>query len=166
MPDCLLLLKNLRALRLRNCRSAPPPIVPAPFLLGILSLISSVPLKTLHLESWSFLKDGSDLLYILSCCSTTLEDLFIQKTAYDHGMIVDTRTRAPSVVRLEALRNLRLFKWTGNAAIPQTNLIECLNLERLVITRTHAGPWDIPPWIPAGLLELILQGTSLVQRSL
>lgn len=161
MPDCLLRLKSLQILRLDNCRSAPPPIVPAPFALGIISLIASVPLKALYLESWSFLKDASDLLYILSCCSSTLEDLFIQKTSYDHGTIVDSGTsRVPPVqIHLGSLRRLQLFEWIGNAPVPPTNLIECPNLERLEITRTHAGPWDIPSWIPAGLSELILHGT-------
>ncbi|KAF7416254.1 hypothetical protein PC9H_002519 [Pleurotus ostreatus] len=163
IPGCLLRLHGLRALRLKNYRAAPPPMVPAPFALGILSLIAAVPLKALYLESWSFLEDASDLLRILSCCSGSLEDLFIQKTAYDHGTIADDGGTVLgggtvlSTVCLESLRILRLFEWIGSAPLPTTELLQCPNLERLEITRTHAGPWDIPSWIPAGLSELVLQ---------
>lgn len=172
MTECLLRLKSLRALRLKNCRSAPPPIVPTSFSSGVLSLIAAVPLKALYLESWSFSNDASDLLDILSRCSTSLEDLFIQKTAYDHGTIVaagrsvDVGRRVLQAVRLESLRSLRLFEWIGNAPLPPTDLIECPNLERLEITRTHAGPWDIPSWIPVGLSELVVRGASNTERSL
>ncbi len=168
ISECLLRLSGLRALRLKNCRAAPPPVVPGPFALGILSLIAAVPLKALYLESWSFLKDASDLLHILSRCSSSLEDLFIQKTAYDHGTIANDGRAVDGggTVCLDSLQILRLFEWIGSAPLPQTALVECPNLERLEITRTHSGPWEIPSWIPAGLSELVLQGTPTAARSL
>ncbi|KAF4588193.1 hypothetical protein EYR38_010160 [Pleurotus pulmonarius] len=138
-------------------------MVPAPFALGIISLITAVPLKVLHLECWGFLKDSYDLLRILSCCSSSLEDLFIQTTAYDHSTIpgdetiVDDGRTVSSPVRVKSLRILRLFEWIGRSPLPPTDLLECPNLERLELAPTLAGPWDIPSWIPDGLQELVLR---------
>ncbi|KAF4586612.1 hypothetical protein EYR40_010624 [Pleurotus pulmonarius] len=151
MDECLGRFKNLRELELIY-GSAMEAAVSLRLAQGIASLLGTITLKHLSL---AFRGSLDDPLRILPACSATLERLTIQ--GYD-GYILATMLTTPSVVRLEALRNVELYGPLN--PFTQENTIECPNLESFTILHYNSSPWELPSWIPASIQKLVLQVSS------
>ncbi|KDQ23022.1 hypothetical protein PLEOSDRAFT_1108652 [Pleurotus ostreatus PC15] len=119
---------------------------------GIMSLLPTLRLKRLALDSWSVDEAVLDLIPILSACSNTLESLSLEiYEVYRQG----SDSVLPPSACLNSLRNLNMIP--SVCTLPPTNLIRCPHLESLTVGYTYGdSPWDIPSWIPASLSELIL----------
>ncbi|KAF4564467.1 hypothetical protein EYR36_002401 [Pleurotus pulmonarius] len=155
MDECLGRFRNLRDLELIYW-SDMEPTLSLRLAQGIASLLSTINLKYLSLLFWDSL---DDLFHILPTCSATLERLTIQ--GHD-GYTTVTMLATPSVVRLEALRNVELHDLVN--PFTQTNTIECPNLESFSILHYQRRPWELPPWIPASIHKLVLQVSSASGR--
>ncbi|KAF4586615.1 hypothetical protein EYR40_010627 [Pleurotus pulmonarius] len=155
MDECLGRFRNLRDLELIYW-SDMEPTLSLRLAQGIASLLGPINLKYLSLLFWNSL---DDLFHILPTCSATLERLTIQ--GHD-GYTTVTMLATPSVVRLEALRNVELHGLVN--PFTQTNTIECPNLESFSILHYQRKPWELPPWIPASIHKLVLQVSSASGR--
>lgn len=118
-------------------------------------------IKRLDLRCWS--SAAGDLLPLLSACRATLEDLAVEIDFRPESSLDQETSKSmseiPSLVRLNALRSLKFHERYATRLAP-TNLIECPNLETLTIEHYTDELWDIPPWIPAGLSNLVFNGES------
>ncbi|KAF9493563.1 hypothetical protein BDN71DRAFT_1450020 [Pleurotus eryngii] len=151
LDDCLSRFTNLKELELRNCSEFAQPGVNPSFVRAIsASLLPNTSLKCLALIGF---RDASDLLLVLSACSTTLEDLMIHCRQGEYSPA--TTAVVPSVLHMEALRSLELY--LPPAPFTQADVIECPNLQTLFVFQESPVPWELPSWIPASISELIVQ---------
>lgn len=97
-------LENLQALFLVNQSFTGTLAAPA---LGIMLLLPVIHLKKLWLEDWVIFDDASDVLFILSTCSTTrnVYGAFMNKTLFSPPWF---EAPLPMIIRLEALCKLQL----------------------------------------------------------
>lgn len=161
-PDCLKRLEKLHVLRIDNFICIPPTL-PALYTLGIMSLIATAHIEQLDLVYWDTLdmEDEPALLPMVSACSTTLQKLSIHICERDDPPAMPASTpskpSAPLNIHLDTLRELKIT--AGFPRFRQADHIEYTNLECLTIKYRGDGPWRIPSYIPAGLCELVLEGT-------
>ncbi|KAF7440247.1 hypothetical protein PC9H_000591 [Pleurotus ostreatus] len=158
IPNTLPRFVNLRSLYLESRMTSGAPALPRPFALGVMALLDKAPLKCLSLTYWDFLADASDLLLLLSVCSTTLEELSLETCSVsDRGtmpnMIV-SESRVPPIVCLQALRKIKL---QGDSRAFQTSRIESPNLRSLVYEQIQNSFCTIPNWISDKLSEVSLK---------
>ncbi len=119
-------------------------------LLSITAFLLSAPcLKELTLRGWTFLNLCS-LYSTLALCSDTLEQLTFSSVSSvyppeDIEYVVSTPTR------MTALRKL-------DSPPKHQPVIECPNLESLVIQVDPVDVWVLPSWVPNGLRHLALHG--------
>ncbi|KAF4579256.1 hypothetical protein EYR36_001066 [Pleurotus pulmonarius] len=123
--------------------------LPLPFALGIMALLNEAPLKRLSLAYWDFSADASDLILLLSVCSTTLEELSLENCSVpDSGTTLPktiiSESSVPPIVCLEALRTVRL---QGDFKAFQTSRIETPNLRSLACEYFERPFCSIPSWI-------------------
>ncbi|KAF4564459.1 hypothetical protein EYR36_002393 [Pleurotus pulmonarius] len=149
MHACLCRFKNVRELEVCNWSDTHEAIT-TPLARGLASLLSATNLKRLALSFWEEVEDTSDLLLILSACSTTLEDLSID-------FPLEALVTAPLVIHLEALRKLEV----DSCPLPfaRTDILVCPNLETFTYTLDDDDSFELPSWIPASIHELILRAT-------
>ncbi|KAF9489047.1 hypothetical protein BDN71DRAFT_1512494 [Pleurotus eryngii] len=126
-------------------------------IVSLLPKASASHIKRLDLRCWS--AAAEDLLPLLSACQTTLEDLsmeidFIPESSL-HQETFESTSKISSLIHLNALRSLTVHERYA-ARLSLSNVIECPNLETLRIEHYTDEFWDIPPWAPDGLSNLIL----------
>ncbi|KAF4608228.1 hypothetical protein EYR40_000572 [Pleurotus pulmonarius] len=114
-----------------------------------MALLNEAPLKRLSLAYWDFSADASDLILLLSVCSTTLEELSLENCSVpDSGTTLPktiiSESSVPPIVCLEALRTVRL---QGDFKAFQTSRIETPNLRSLACEYFERPFCSIPSWI-------------------
>ncbi|KAF4566609.1 hypothetical protein EYR36_012040 [Pleurotus pulmonarius] len=126
-----------------------------------MSLLPSIHLKQLWLEDWVIFNDASDVIFILSTCSTTLEELTLNVYGAFVNMTLSMppwfEATLPTIVRLEALRALQLHD-RAILQLPNACKIVCPNLECFTVVLTGWGYWEIPSWVSSSLSELRIRG--------
>ncbi|KAF7428746.1 hypothetical protein PC9H_007978 [Pleurotus ostreatus] len=151
---CLGRFTKLRELELRYWSDVES-ISRASLLRGITSMLAGASLKRLALVDWArSANNPKDLLLILSACSATLEYLMIDSLPRGSS---HTTPIVPSVVRMEALRRIELYKFP--TPFTRSITIECPNLETFAISCNEQVPWELPSWIPERIPKLELQST-------
>lgn len=164
IPLALPLFVNLHSLSMHDEMSSSRPTLPEPIALGIMNLLAVVPLKKLSLSSWNIAKDASDLLPLLSACSSTLEDLSLADSyvsSSGQGTMPKPTDSVPPGVRLGALRNLELK--VESTVITQLKQIDMPNLHSLTCAYKEDPFQELSPWMPATLSKLTLQGRLSVR---
>lgn len=151
-PECLGRLKNLRVLHLDSWMSTLFP-EPGPLSAGISSMLAAPCLRKLAFRGCDLSEDASDLRAMLP---VTLEELVLEGISATS----DIEGKTTSTPRLEALRSLKLQE-IYHPMFSLKNFIECPNLARLSAHWYSGQPWDLPPWVPSSLSELVLCGMSL-----
>ncbi len=133
-------------------------------MLGIMSLLPAIHLKQLWLEDWVIFNDASDVLFILSTCSTTLEKLTLNVYGAFVNMTLSMPPRfeatLPTIVHFDALRALQLHD-RAILQLPNACKIVCPNLECFTVVLTGWGYWEIPSWISSSLSELRIRGIGM-----
>lgn len=151
-PACFGRLTNLRALQIDHGIAS---LLKEQALLaaGISAMLGASCLRKLVLRGWDFSTGASDLLAMLP---PTLEVLTLELI----GATPEGSAAHPaSPLRLDALRHLEL-QAVFHPTLTSTRLIECPNLQRLTAGWYPHQSWDLSPWIPDTLSELVLQGMS------
>ncbi|KAJ8697512.1 hypothetical protein PTI98_004312 [Pleurotus ostreatus] len=124
---------------------------------SLLPQASASHIKRLDLRCWS--AAAEDLLPLLSACRATLEDLSMEidfrPESSLHQETSESTSKIPSLIHLDSLRSLKVHERYATR-LSLSNVIECPNLETLRIEHYTDEFWDIPPWVPAGLSNLIL----------
>ncbi|KAG9219620.1 hypothetical protein CCMSSC00406_0006058 [Pleurotus cornucopiae] len=151
-PECLGRLKNLRVLHLDSWMSTLL-LEPGPLSAGISSMLAAPCLRKLALRGCDLSEDASDLRAMLP---VTLKELVLEGISATS----DIEGKTTSTPRLEALRSLKLQE-IYHPMFRLKNFIECPNLDRLSAHWYSGQPWDLPPWVPSSLSELVLCGMSL-----
>ncbi|KAL4261256.1 hypothetical protein AB1N83_010635 [Pleurotus pulmonarius] len=152
LAESLSRLRNLRTLHLKDMLFTST-MGPPPLYAGIISMVGAPYLRKLVLLRCYFPEDGSDLYSILP---TSLEELKLTYVLVRADFSATSVTRSPNpmqTLRLHALRTLELHH-VVHPAFSSKNFIECPNLERL--TTLWCYDWDLPPWIPSSVSELVL----------
>ncbi|KAJ8697523.1 hypothetical protein PTI98_004320 [Pleurotus ostreatus] len=150
-PECLGRLKNLRVLHLDSWMSTLFP-EPGPLSAGISSMLAAPCLRKLAFRGCDLSEDASDLRAMLP---VTLEELVLEGISATS----DIEGKTTSTPRLEALRSLKLQE-IYHPMFSLKNFIECPNLARLSAHWYSGQPWDLPPWVPSSLSELVLCAVS------
>ncbi|KAF7433705.1 hypothetical protein PC9H_005668 [Pleurotus ostreatus] len=148
-PACFGRLTNLRALHVDHGIAS---LLKEQELLaaGISAMLAAPCLRKLVLRGWDFSTGASDLFAMLP---PTLEDLMLELiSATTEG---DT-AQPTSPLRLYALRHLEL-QAVFHPMLTSTRLIDCPNLQRLTAGWYAYQSWNLPPWIPDTLSELVLR---------
>ncbi|KAF9487037.1 hypothetical protein BDN71DRAFT_1500056 [Pleurotus eryngii] len=147
-PACFGRLTNLRALHLDHGIASL--LKEQEFLAaGISAMLAAPCLRKLVLRGWDFSTGASDLLAMLP---PTLEVLMLDLiSATPEG----NAAQPTSPLRLDALRHLEL-QAVFHPMLTFTRLIECPNLQRLTAGWYAYQSWNLPPWIPDTLSELVL----------
>ncbi|KAJ8689447.1 hypothetical protein PTI98_012349 [Pleurotus ostreatus] len=146
---CFGLLNNLRSLRFHHVTGEWSQIS-TPLVQGITTLLSAPRLRKLHISGWAFGNDTRTLLFLLSLCSTSLQDLVLQNVdVTEPGIEVD----GLSAISMEALSSLRL-ECVSHPGLTES-LIKCPNLKSMVV-KTNDMRERYPLWISSVVKELNL----------
>ncbi|KDQ23040.1 hypothetical protein PLEOSDRAFT_1114260 [Pleurotus ostreatus PC15] len=146
---CFGLLNNLRSLRFHHVTGEWSQIS-TPLVQGITTLLSAPRLQKLHISGWAFGNDTRTLLFLLSLCSTSLQDLMLQNVdVIEPGIEVD----GLSAISMEALSSLRL-ECVSHPGLTET-LIKCPNLKSMLV-KTNDMRERYPLWISSMVKELNL----------
>ncbi|KAF9489881.1 hypothetical protein BDN71DRAFT_1593179 [Pleurotus eryngii] len=132
--------------------------LPALFIQQIMDLLSNSRVKLLDVSQFSFFMDASNLLPLLSQCSSTLEELILFWCSISGSGAIPNPThdsKAPLVVSLGALRRLRLIVDDDLSKLSLSRLV-LPNLEVLSCSWKGDHPPDISRWGIVRLSELIL----------
>ncbi|KAJ8695632.1 hypothetical protein PTI98_008212 [Pleurotus ostreatus] len=120
----------------------------------ITDLLATAP-RVLAMDNWAF--DSPDrLLHILAASSTLLEDLSLRRINVStpiQSPEAEPVSIAPTVTRLDALRNLTLC--CVEPSILAERAIECPNLNSF-FTDNSSTTGSFPPWIPKELSKFTL----------
>lgn len=151
LAECLYRMKNFRELILVSVLAGLPTerrILAA----GAVPVFAASRLRKLALRDWDFAEDAYDLLGMLS---PTLEELVLENI---HTETIEVEAPPPTT-HLAALRRLVLVD-TVHPMLAVENIIECRRLQYLELEWLCDDSWNMPPWIPASLTELVLSSVS------
>lgn len=138
-PECFSRLKNLRSLELADI-TREWSALPAP------TVLSAPHLRKLRIEDWHFRNDTRSLLFMLSLCSTSLEDL--QLVDCDARSNTNDEGHALSPVNLVALSTLRL-DYVDHPALT-VSLLQCPSLTAMETRSSALREGRCPLWVPSG----------------
>ncbi|KAF7419651.1 hypothetical protein PC9H_002243 [Pleurotus ostreatus] len=141
--------KNLRTLRLENglCSVSGP----SPFLSITNFLLAAPCLKELILRGCAF-ENLPSLYFTLALCSNTLEQLTFNNVTFIYSP-EDDKYIVSSPPHMGVLRKL-------DSPPRYHPVIECPNLESLIIRVDPGDVWVLPSWVPSGLTDLTIHATA------
>lgn len=157
---------KVRSIELSIQARSTRPMLPEPFAAGIMNLLAKVPLKKLRINGPEIMEDSSDLWPLLAASACTLEVLVLDERSFAGQGIMAKPIPPHSVVRMVALRSLRLSSTKSRPIlINGLKQLDVPNLDSLTCRYVSGDPFRVlSSQIPATMSTLTLRGMSFVLR--
>ncbi len=156
IPKCFRQMNKLRALYLNVNGWSTLSKLPAPFASGIAALLAAPRFRHLSLNGWSLEQDISDFKLTLSPCLATLESLSLAKITETRVIQGSSESKEVSVLQLDRLRTLEIYD--VKHPLLEKGLLQCPNLECLLLKLYQPKAVQLPPCIPTRLTKLLVHG--------
>ncbi|KAF4578531.1 hypothetical protein EYR36_000338 [Pleurotus pulmonarius] len=147
-------MNKLRALHLNVNGWSTLSKLPAPFASGIAALLAAPRFRHLSLNGWSLEQDISDFRSTLSPCLATLESLSLAKITETRVIQGSSESKEVSVLQLDRLRTLEIYD--VKHPLLEKGLLQCPNLECLLLKLYQPKAVVLPPCIPTRLTKLLV----------